>query len=361
MITGKGGGGLAQGHRGAFFNTLQQLHTQWEQINVITPTVGKHITQVFFGNVFVHASPWPIIFQPLFILRKGIQLFRNQPFQMMTVHEYPPFYNGIGAWLLHRKIGVPYLLEVMHFPGKPKASNLKERIYSWMMQWLFRFEAKAANGIRVINRHETPKYLAAAGVPKSKLIYIPAFYIDLETFKPEEREKEFDLLFVGRLVANKGVFLFLDTVRQMPSVKACIVGDGPERSKIESYVAKYGLQARVKVHGWAANAQEIATIMNRSKLIVMASYNEGGPRVVLEAMACGVPVLATPVGIVPDVVPANQQISWDVKSIIEHAQIFLKDHEAYGRARQHGFEQVPQFERAASIKAYADALKRFLQ
>src|SRR5687768_5440707 len=91
---------IARGRRGAFFNTLSGLSKHWDQIDIITPGIGVHVSQTLFGNVNIHSSPWPIILQPLFIWKKGVQLYRKQPFDIMTVHEYPPFYNGIGAYLL---------------------------------------------------------------------------------------------------------------------------------------------------------------------------------------------------------------------------------------------------------------------
>jgi len=348
---------LAQGHRGAFYNTLQELHGYWEQINVITPPVGKNISQVFFGNVTIHSSPWPLLMQPWFIFKKGLQLFNRQPFDVVTVHEYPPFYNGIGAWLLHRKIGVPYLLEIMHITGYPRAGNIKEVIYRFLTKLLIRFDAKPATKIRVINRRQTPEFLIRAGVPKDKIIYIPAFYIDLKIFVPQNVNKDIDYLFVGRLVNNKGIFLFLDAVRQLNG-RAYIIGEGSARGRIKQYLVRHRLEHRIHLHGWAANAKEIAQIMNRSRVLIMPSYNEGGPRVVLEAMACGVPVVATPVGIVPDVLPPECIEEWNANNIAKKMRNILQDESLYQRLSRQGLMTVRQFERVAAIKAYVEGIKR---
>jgi glycosyltransferase involved in cell wall biosynthesis len=354
---------LAQGKRGAFYNTLQQLHEHWDSIHVITPSIRKHVSTIFFGNVYVHASPWPLILQPWFILKKGLQLHRQGMFDMMTVHEYPPFYNGIGARLLHNKTKIPYILEVMHFPGVPHAENLKEFLYHWLMRLFFRFEIGAAKRVRVINQRQTPEYLKKSGVPENKLLYIPAFYIDLAIFKPLDIEKKFDVMFAGRLVSNKGIFLFLDAVRQLPGARAIIVGDGPEKEKIEVYLDRHNLKDRVDLRGWAPDATAVAEIMNQSKLLIMPSYNEGGPRVVLEAMACGVPVLATSVGIVLDVIHHGDSgliIPWDAKKIAATVKEALTDTSRYKHMRTRGLGIVQQFERSRSIQEYATKVQELI-
>ena len=90
---------LAVGKRGAFYNTMEEFHRYWDRIDIIVPktTNYKLKTINYFDNVFIHSSPWPLIFQPWWILKKGRQIFREQSFDLITVHEYPPFYNGIGA------------------------------------------------------------------------------------------------------------------------------------------------------------------------------------------------------------------------------------------------------------------------
>ncbi|KKU85345.1 MAG: hypothetical protein UY14_C0026G0007 [Parcubacteria group bacterium GW2011_GWA1_47_9] len=97
---------LAEGKHGAFFNTLEEFRKYWDRIDVICPRVGNNqqstINNRFFDNVFIHPSPWPLIFQPFWILKEGQRLIKEYGHDFVTVHEYPPFYNGIGAYLFYR-------------------------------------------------------------------------------------------------------------------------------------------------------------------------------------------------------------------------------------------------------------------
>src|SRR3989338_2072901 len=71
---------LAVGKRGAFYNTMEEFHRYWERIDIIVPktTNYKLKTINYFDNVFIHSSPWPLIFQPWWILKKGRQIFVEQ-------------------------------------------------------------------------------------------------------------------------------------------------------------------------------------------------------------------------------------------------------------------------------------------
>ena len=76
-------------------------------------------------------------------------------------------------------------------------------------------------------------------------------------------------------------------------------------------------------------------------------------------MACGVPVVATPVGIVPDILPPECIEEWNADDISDKVRNILQDESLYLRLSQQGLIAVRRFERGAAIKEYADALQGF--
>ena len=359
---------LAQGKQGAFYNTLEEFHKYWEQIDIITPPTFNFLKPkthnlkpiTYFDNVFIHPSPWPLVFQPLWILKKGQALFRENKFDLMTVHEYAPFYNGLGTRMLWGKTRLPYVLEIHHITGYPRAANLKERFYCWLTKRFIKYDSRTAQAVRIVNQNQLGKFLRAAGVPADKLIHIPSAYIDLEIFRPLNLEKKYDLIFVGRLAKNKGVDLFVEAAAKI-SGRSIIVGDGPLEEKLKT--KSYKLKANVVFHGWARDSQAVARLLNQSKLLVMTSYSEGNPRVVAEAMACGVPILATPVGIVPDLLKnglGGEIIDWRPDDIAQKAPGLLNDPNKYQGYSHDGPEIAKQFEKKEAIRNYADKLKKIL-
>jgi len=373
MITGDRA--LAQGKKGPFYYLLEEFSRHWERIDIICPKTNQVIFKVF-SNIFIHPSPWSIIFHPWFILKKGLEIYRKEKFDLFTVHSYPPFYNDIGGKWLYNKIKVPYVLEIMHITGYPKAGNFKEWFYRILEGLFVKFFTERARAVRVINKKQTPGFLKKAGVDEKKLKYIPAFYIDFNIFKPLNLEKKYDIVFSGRLVRNKGIMLLLSAIEKIKNsqpeagrpqgenIKLIIVGDGPLKSKIQKFIKKNKLEENIEFAGWLPGINDVAKIYNQSKIMVMPSFNEGGPRVTLEAMACKTPVLTSGVGVMLDIIENNENglfIDWNFRDIAEKIELLLKDENLRQKIAENGYNTIQQFERKKAIKNYADNYQALLK
>jgi glycosyltransferase involved in cell wall biosynthesis len=114
------------------------------------------------------------------------------------------------------------------------------------------------------------------------------------------------VLYVGRLVAEKGLRELLDAAGRLhgsrPRLQLALVGEGPLRTELQALASATG----VPVHfAGAQPPAEVARWMAASNLVTLPSYSEGHPNVLVEALACGRPVVATPVGGIPEVVDAS--------------------------------------------------------
>lgn len=374
MITGLGGGkDLARGKRGAFYNTLEEFHRYWERIDIILPKTSQLITYnlqpiTYFGNVFVHISPWPLIFHPWWFLKKGVELHQRQKFDLMTVHEFPPFYNGLGARLLAGKINTPYVLEVHHIPGYPRSGSLKEGLYRQAWKIFAEGDARKALAVRVVNQKETPGFLKQYGVAEEKIVYIPSAYIDLDVFKVyPEVEKKYDLVFCSRLEKNKGIFNLVEAIKfakqGKPDIKLLIVGNGPEKKNLELQIVNYELQKNVSFSGWLETTSDVARADNSAKIFINPSFNEGGPRVVLEAMACGLPIITTKVGLMHDLIRDGENglfTDWDPLVMAEDILRLLSDNSQQVKFSEAGQTIARRFEKKAMIRNYAESLQKMI-
>jgi len=371
MITGDRA--LAQGKKGAFYYTLEEFSKHWDRIDVICPGISsKQSDQAFqahqpFNNVFIHSSNLPLIFQPWFILKKGLEIYKEQKFNLFTIHSYPPFYNDLGGCWLGKKNKVPYILEVMHITGYPKAGDFKEWFYRILTKLFVRYFAKKAKAIRVINQKQVPEFLIKSDIDEKKIKYIPAFYIDFNVFKSQNLEKKYDLVFSGRLVRNKGIFLLLKAIKNISqagmTIKLIIIGDGPLKGKIQEFIKKNNLQNNIEFAGWLQTTDDIAKIYNQSKMMVMPSFNEGGPRVTLEAMACKTPVITSKVGVMLDIIKDGENglfINWDINDIVEKVSTLLKNENLQEKIAENGYQIVQQFERKKVIENYAKTYQTLL-
>ncbi len=364
---------LAQGKQGAFYNTLEEFHKYWDRVDVICPNPGGRKSEVInlFGNVFVHPSIWPLIFQPLWIYREGSRILKNGSWAVknnnwiMTVHDYPPFYNGLGAYLLSLRTRIPYVLEIMHIPGLPKAASVKEFVYKHWTRFFIYFDAYRARAVRIINQQQTKDFLIKSGVGVSKIKYIPAFYINLDIFKPESLEKKYDLVYVARLEKNKGISNLVEAAAILknsnPELKLLIIGQGPELDSLKSKIKDLKLENNIEFSGWLNGPADVAKLLNQSRIFVNPSLNEGGPRVALEAMACGVPVITTRVGVMIDVVSNAENglfCDWIPSSMARTISMMLNDQNLQEKCSAGGLALVEQFRYEPAISNYAKEIQK---
>ncbi|MGB8634859.1 MAG: glycosyltransferase [Rhodanobacteraceae bacterium] len=153
------------------------------------------------------------------------------------------------------------------------------------------------------------------------------------------------ILYVGNLKASKGCLDLLDALPELvarePQARLVMVGEGPDRAAIIRRIGTLGLGEAVSLPGAVAH-QQLPDWFRASDLLCLPSHAEGVPNVVLEAMASGLPVVATRVGGIPEVLPdeagflvpvadcaalatALQQglaRTWDTARIVGHASRF---------------------------------------
>jgi len=106
---------------------------------------------------------------------------------------------------------------------------------------------------------------------------------------------EVDVLFAGRLIKEKKVDLLIEAlsrvVKTHPDIKCMVVGDGPERIKLEKLRDDLNLKGTLEFSGFMDGYNELIRTMKASKLLVLPSEREGFGMVVVEANACGIPVV----------------------------------------------------------------------
>ena len=116
------------------------------------------------------------------------------------------------------------------------------------------------------------------------------------------------LVCVGRLCEQKGHLLLLEAAAQLASegwqFKLALVGDGPLRPQIETQIAQFGLQEHVEITGWASSSEVRQQIL-ASRALVLPSFAEGLPVVVMEALALSRPVITTYVAGIPELVQSG--------------------------------------------------------
>jgi glycosyltransferase involved in cell wall biosynthesis len=111
--------------------------------------------------------------------------------------------------------------------------------------------------------------------------------------------------YIGRLSGEKGVKNFTQALPAILSdrqdLRVLIGGAGPLKEMIAASLQREGVTTHVDLPGWISH-DDLPNYLNQLRILVLPSYTEGLPNIMLEAMACGTPVLATPAGAIPDVI-----------------------------------------------------------
>jgi glycosyltransferase involved in cell wall biosynthesis len=356
-----GDASVAQGRDGAFYQMLRRFSAYWERIDILCPRAAGAEARTVHGNVYVHPSSQPRAMQPLFIRRKGLELLRVRPYALITSHDFGFFYNGIGAWWLHRQTGVPYVSEIHHVEGYPRAVTGRERLYRALAIRYIRWTKSRAAAFRAVNSVEVPELLRRSDVPDEKILVLPSLYVDFDLFRPMPDEpRRYDAAFIGRLVANKGLFTILDAAAQVktthPNVQIGLLGRGALQAALESRILALGLEQNVTLHTEPLSPADLTHFYNSAAMLICASTAEGGPRVTVEAMACGVPVISTPVGVMRELITDGENgllFRWQADELAAHMRRLLDDDALRRRLAENGRASVQDFQADAVIERYA--------
>ncbi|MCY3914291.1 MAG: glycosyltransferase family 4 protein [Chloroflexi bacterium] len=355
---------VAAGRRGPFYYTLEGLSREFDRIDVLTPNVRQAQPRTVHRGVHVHPSPGRRLWHVRWLVRRARALAAERRYHLIVSHDYGIFSNGIAAARLSGRIGAPYVSEIHHVPAHPRRAQWWESAAKLGYRAYLRFAAARARAIRVVNRQEVPELLRRWGVPAEKILVLPSAHVDREVFRPGDHSRPYALGFVGRLVANKGldhlVEIFATVAADAPNSRFLVVGDGPEANAVQRRLSAAGIEDRVDRIAWVDGPDDLAALYRQMEALACTSRSEGGPRVCLEAMACGTPVFSTPVGLMPEIIeqgvngwllPWNAKAGGDLVSQVRRARGALA---GAGAAARRATEP---FTRERILSAYARAYR----
>lgn len=264
----------------------------------------------------------------------------------------------IGSWAYPDAVAATLFARLTHTPSLMKihGSDLNDYLAERGKRWQILAAARRCHRVMTASAALRMR-LIEAGIASPR-VEVNYNGVDAHRFCPADRgasratlglpQSGRWLLYVGNLKVAKGcvdlVDAYLALAGEFLDLNLAMVGGGPAQAAIEQRVAAAGAQARVRLVGKAAHAS-LPVWFAAADLLCLPSHNEGVPNVVLESMACGVPVVATAVGGIPEVVPAHAGVlvpphdpvalqaalrlalntRWDTARIAAHGKTFSWD------------------------------------
>jgi len=239
------------------------------------------------------------------LARHGARLARERYDVLLASWGYP---DAVGTALLARRLGLPYVVKV-------HGSDLNVQANYRLRRPQIASALRGAQAVVAVSAALAEK-ARGLGVDDDR-VHLLYNGVDGDRFFPGDRaaaRRELDLpaeapvvLYVGNLKPSKGCVDLLEAfpavLERHPGARLVFVGGGAATS-LEQRARELGIAGSVLLAGPRPH-HELATWMHAASLLCLPSHNEGVPNVVLEAMACGLPVVATAVGGIPEVLPGH--------------------------------------------------------
>lgn len=305
---------------------MKEISKQGHEVHVLAPYTGDKTKYVLEGvNVERFHYFYPKRFQNLcgksgmidnvkegFLVKFQVLtfLFFNiihslKKFKDMNIiHVQWPIPNGLGSLFLKKLYGVPYI-NTIH----GEEVYLSKRYHTlFALKWFVNNSTKT-----VTNSSATRNSCLKAGLEKEKLEIIP-FGVDTEFFRPlkiQKNESVFQILAVGYLIERKGFEYLIKAIKEVlkkyENVQLTIVGSGPLEKKLKSLIIELKLENNAKIMKNVSD-NELLHLYNSSDIFVLPSIvdsqgnTEGLGVVLLEALACKLPIIGSDTGGIPDII-----------------------------------------------------------
>jgi len=343
---------------GIFIKEHARAVSLYEEVIVITAEYDRGLKNLYRINsnikdgirvlrVSYRKSPIPKTTYLIYIwaILSAFRIIRKEGWVPDIIHAHI-YTEGVPAIILKSLYGIPVVVSE-HFSSFPRG------MIRGFEKLKATFALNKANLIISVSENLI-KHIKLYGI-KNIFEVIPNT-VDTKVFYPPiegEPRTTKRLLLVASLIPIKGIPYLLESLTILNEKRndfvLGIVGDGQYRKQYEEYAYELGVKDKVKFHGFKTK-REIAQFMRNADIFVLPSIWENLPCVLIEAMTCGLPIIATEVGGIPEImnkktgimVPSKNKeaLSSAISYMLDHVQDYSKEQIASYAKRQFSFEVV---------------------
>ena len=211
-------------------------------------------------------------------------------------------FRNLASALVARRAKVPYVAHLHGLFTVPTGNGPLAILYRWACRTIF-------DGAASVLALGMPSYQAVLelGDFEKKTQLMPN-YVDFQAIPtPTPKAERPDLMrivFTGALVESKGVFTIVEVAKRFPGAQFRLIGDAPDESrrKLSEYIREQDVEDRVQLLGPLSNDEVLVMLRENDVFLFPSNHREGFPISVAEAMAVGLPVVASPVSAIPEMI-----------------------------------------------------------
>jgi len=269
---------------------------------------------------------------------------------------------GLYLWLTRRPYGAEVVADARQATVLAKGRSLGVRVAAWAMDGLTRFLVRRASAVAYVSGYLQARYPHPR--PDRRWIICSAQLTDdlIGSPRPVEsfQASPFRIISAGRLSPEKGhvhlVKAFAEVCRKTHRPLGLrIVGNGPLRAELEQACHQLGIEDKVRFHGFVNQGPALFGMMDQAHLYVLPSLTEGMGRGLIEAMARGLPCLASAVGGVPEYLASEALFEPANPAAIADKVLALVDDPARLAAMSRGNLAAVQALRSANLESAKEA------
>ncbi len=300
-------------------------------------------------NIFYKTEKYPIlhfIYLTPYLALRSLIIMKKESKKIDIVHSHG--INAAVIGVLIKKLFKKPLVVSLHVELNLLRTTFSTRFILFCL--------KKADCILVLTK-KTKKKLIKLGIDERK-IKLFSYWVDQQIFSPQNKQQirkqlkwdmHFNVLFVGRLVIEKGVKVLLDVAKKMPDIQFIFAGTGQLDNEVRQRSREYN---NIIYLGKISNTK-LTTYYNAADVLVVPSlienvkkeYEEGVPRVIIEALSCGLPIIGTDNGGMKEIISESmvgKVCEGSLEAIIFAIREISNSNQMYqykNRARQYALER----------------------
>ncbi len=331
---------------GHFYHQYELLRELSKRLDVFLVIEKANVEKINFGN-FRKVYIQKFRFLPLRFLESFLVVLRARILGYKNFYTHYCYIGGINAGIISRL-----------FRGKSyywhceMIWEFKQKIFSKIG---FNLSLKLSHSLVTGSKKLKKEYAKHYGLKLNNIKVVPN-WVNLNRFKAQnaKRKAQNTILFVHWLAERKGAHLIVPIAKQLVlnpksqilNPKFLIIGDGPLKNKIQKEIKENKLGKYIKLLGKVPN-KELMKYYTQADIFIMPSLQEGFPRVIIEAMAMGIPYIASDVGAVREISPKIAQEfiveRGNVEKFAEKISTLLSNQEIYNQFRKEELEKVKEY------------------